>query len=290
VFPRVFVENTPADKQALQPVINRIGVYPLSQFDGKEKVRDWNKLPRFPAAAGGSGETRWVDPETFFDILATVLDEVPPLPGEEALYTQAIAAAKRDPAIMAALKTAAAETEQGLIKGRLFEWRNQGIPLPHGWTHQINAAQWGTDYLTRTSAARANIFSNAPHETMYFALDLGPDGTRLKGANDYTITFPKGALPPVKGFWSLTMYNKDHFFETNEIGRYSVGTKNKDLKYAADGSLTIFMSPTKPADSEKLANWLPSPRDEFSIYIRAYWPEETILNGSWTPPAIVRAR
>lgn len=133
---------------------------------------------------------------------------------------------------MEALKQVAAETEQSLMKGELFEWRNQGIRLPSGWTKQTNAAEWGVDYLTRASAAKANIFSNTPRETMYFALDMGPDGKRLNGANAYQLTFPKGQVPPVKGLWSLTMYNKEHFFEPNEIHRYSVGTKNKDLKFA----------------------------------------------------------
>jgi len=27
--------------------------------------------------------------------------------------------------------------------------------------------------------------------------------------------FPKGELPPTKGFWSLTMYDKDYFFMTS---------------------------------------------------------------------------
>jgi hypothetical protein len=26
----------------------------------------------------------------------------------------------------------------------------------------------------------------------------------------------------------------------------------------------------------------------FSLYIRAYWPKATILDGSWTPPPVVR--
>ncbi|MDM0036771.1 DUF1214 domain-containing protein [Variovorax sp. J22P271] len=293
VFPRVFQDDTPEDKAAVQPLINRIGVYPISQFDGKIKVRDWSKSRKFPAAAGGSGEAVWVNPETFFELLPTLLDEVPPQAGEEAIYTQArslVAAAKRDPAVATALKEAASQTEQELLKSQLFEWRNQGLRLPTGWTMQTNAAQWGADYLTRVSAAKANIFSNAPNETMYLALDLGPDGQRLSGANDYTLTFPAGAVPPVKGFWSLTMYNKEHFFEPNEINRFSIGTKNKDLKYAANGSLTLYLSHDKPREAEKVANWLPAPAGEFSVYIRAYWPDPAIVNRQWSPPAVVRER
>jgi hypothetical protein len=31
----------------------------------------------------------------------------------------------------------------------------------------------------------------------------------MTGQNRYTITFPKGALPPVSAFWSITMYQID---------------------------------------------------------------------------------
>jgi len=33
---------------------------------------------------------------------------------------------------------------------------------------------------------------------------------------------------------------------------------------------------------------VPAPKDEFSLYIRAYWPKVEILDGRWTPPAVKR--
>ena len=93
-------------------------------------------------------------------------------------------------------------------------------------------------------------------------------------------------MPPVKGFWSLTLYNEHHFFAPNEIKRYSVGTKNKALKYDADGSLTIYVQADPPAEAQR-ANWLPAPKGaDFSLYMRAYWPKDAITNGQWTPPAV----
>ena len=87
MFPRAFQDDTPEDKVAIQSVLNQIMVYPLTEFDGQMKTRDWSKSPSFPAPAGaGKGETKWVIPERFFDQLPTVLQTVPPLPGEEALY------------------------------------------------------------------------------------------------------------------------------------------------------------------------------------------------------------
>src|SRR5215469_16926293 len=132
-----------------------------------------------------------------------------------------------------------------------------------------NGAAFGTDYLTRTAVAKSNIFVNSPKETKYFYQDLDKDGLRLNGSGRYTVTFAKGQTPPVYGFWSLTLYNKHHFFAPNEVNRYSVGTKNKDLSTNNDGSLTIYMQADAPP-KEQRTNWLPTPKDaEFSLYCRA---------------------
>jgi hypothetical protein len=48
-----------------------------------------------------------------------------------------------------------------------------------------------------------------------------------------------------------------------------------------------FSSTNAPPDQDKTGNWLPAPADIFSLYIRCYWPEESILNGSWEPPAVL---
>ena len=47
-IPRVFQDDTPEDKKAIQPVINQIVAYPLKDFDGKVKTIEWNKVPNIP--------------------------------------------------------------------------------------------------------------------------------------------------------------------------------------------------------------------------------------------------
>jgi hypothetical protein len=62
------------------------------------------------------------------------------------------------------------------------------------------------------------------------------------------------------------------------------------MRFAADGSLTIHVQPQSPG-AEHESNWLPAPAGnagEFSLSIRAYWPESAVLDGRWTPPAVVR--
>ncbi|WP_396616110.1 DUF1254 domain-containing protein [Lysobacter soli] len=292
VLPRIFMDDTPQDRAAIRPLVNQVVLYPLDQFDGTMKTKDWAKTPVFPAPkTEGQGEMKFVVPEKFFDELPTVLKGVPPLPGEEAIYATAHAlleAAGRDPSIKEQLTRIAVATEQEVI-APLFDFRNNGRPVGNGWTSPSNGARWGFDYLSRTASAKSNIYDNAPNETRYIYTDVDSSGTRLTGAGGgaYTVTFPKGQTPPVKGFWSLTLYNKHHLFEPNALNRFGVGTKNKDLKYGADGSLTLYVQHASPGP-ERESNWLPAPEEEFSLYIRAYWPDAPITEGRWTPPAVTR--
>jgi len=286
--PRVFMDDTSEDHAAVQPLLSQIDFYPLSQFDGKMKTKDWSKLPHFLAPPSkGKGETVWVNPETFFDELPAVMKQVPPLPGEEALYKwigSVLEAADKDPAIKKTLTETAVAAERELISP-FFQWRYNGRPAGNGWNSPVNNAKWGTDYANRTGTAKSNMYDNLPEETKYIYTDYDSQGQQLVGQNLYSITFAKGQVPPVKGFWSVTLYNELHFFNPNPLKRYSLGTKNKNLKFNADGSLTLYAGVKSPG-ADKESNWLPAPSGTFSLYIRAYWADKAILDGTWTPPKV----
>ena len=288
--PRIFQDDTPEDKRAIQDVLTGIVMYPLADYDGRMKRMEWSKLPRIAGAPPGEVETRWVFPEKFFDELPAVLADAPPLPGEEARYAQVaavLAAAKDNPKMKQAMIEAAKDAEETLVTP-LFQFRNYGQQLPHHWSTISNESAFGTDYFTRTAVAKSNILVNSPDETKYFYQDLDVSGARLNSNNRYRVTFPKDGAPPVNGFWSLSIYNEHHFFVANAINRFSVGTKNKDLKVADDGSLSIHVQADEPTDPVQRANWLPAPKGDFSLYMRAYWPKTAVTDGSWTPPAVIK--
>ena len=292
VIPRVFMDDTKEDRAAIQAVIDQIVAYPLADFDGTMKSTDWSEAPAIPGPKSeGGGETAWVVPEKFFDQLGTVLGTVAPLPGEEALYAQFRAlldAAAQDPAVKQALVEAAVETERDVI-APFLAWQRNGRPAGNGWNRSVNNARFGVDYFNRTGTAKSNMFDNKPTETQYLYTDGDSSGAALDGAQSYEVTFAPGQEPPVNGFWSLTLYNEHHFFHPNDIGRYSLGTKNKGLARNADGSLTLYVGAKSPG-AAKEANWLPAPEGPFSLYIRAYWGKEPILDGSWQPPKIVAVK
>jgi hypothetical protein len=230
-----------------------------------------------------------VNPETFFDELPAVMKSVPPLPGEEALYAligSVLDAAAKDATIKKTLKETAVAADLEMIRPFL-QWRYNGRSAGNGWNSPVNNAEWGTDYLNRTATAKSNMFDNLPTETKYIYTDDDSSGKQLHGENTYAITFAK--VPPVKGFWSLTLYNDVHFFHTNPLNRYSLGTKNKTLKFNADGSLTLYAGAKSPG-KDKESNWLPAPQGTFSLYIRAYWPDKAVIDATWQPPTIVMVK
>jgi hypothetical protein len=251
------------------------------------KEKDWNSAIYLPWQKLSNEEWRWVNPASFFDTLPKALERCPPLPGEEAIYAwvrAVLAAAEDDRALRDVLREAAEEADETLVRP-LLEFRNFGVKLPHNWTTVVNSAEFGTDYYTRTAVAKSNIFINRPAETRYFYQDLDAKGERLNGATArYTVTFKQ--IPPVKGFWSITLYDKYHFLAPNALDRFALGTRSKHLRYEPDGSLIIYVQKNRP-DADKVSNWLPAPADAFSLYIRAYWPLPAIEQGSWTPPPVV---
>lgn len=292
VIPRVFMADTQEDRKAIQPLLDQIAMYPLSQFTGKSRSIDWRALPHLPLPKSNgdkpAGEVQWVVPQRFFHQLKQVLAEVPPMPGEESIYAQfraLIAAGEADPAIAKVLQEVAKQGEQEMV-APLFYLNNNGVKIANGWNRPFNNAAFGTDYLTRLAIAKSNIFENNVRETAYIFREEDGEGRPLSGERAYTLTFPKGQTPPVSGFWSLTMYDKLHFFVPNEIKRYSTGTKNHELKYNGDGSLTLYIQHQRPA-ADKLANWLPAPEGEFAMTLRAYGPSPALIKGDWTPPPVV---
>ena len=94
-------------------------------------------------------------------------------------------------------------------------------------------------------------------------------------------------MPPVNGFWSLTMYNAEYFFVDNPLHRYTLSARN-DLKTNADGSVDLYLQNENPGP-EKQSNWLPAPAGKFIPMLRLYWPMETppsIIDGTWKIPAV----
>ena len=75
-----------------------------------------------------------------------------------------------------------------------------------------------------------------------------PTARPLSGAHDYLLRFAKGQLPPVDGFWSLTLQAEDNgrrSFVPNSADRFSLGTRDK-LPLDAEGALNLQVQNLSP--------------------------------------------
>src|SRR5262249_28522709 len=99
--------------------------------------------------------------------------------------------------------------------------------------------------------------------------------------------FPKGQLPPARGFWSVTMYDANYFFVDNPLNRYSISAR-QSLKTNADGSTDLYIQNQSPGP-DKESNWLPAPAGKFVLMMRMYGPSKnrpSIITAQWKPPAV----
>jgi hypothetical protein len=143
-----------------------------------------------------------------------------------------------------------------------------------------NVGNFGTDYLLRAAVAKYGLFANSPEEAVYPGTFTDSLGRNLTGTNGYVIHFDKGQTPPVNAFWSLTLYNNASYLADNPINRYAIGDRSPGLLYNEDDSLDIYIQHANPGP-DKEPNWLPAPEGDFSLNLRLYNPEDSVLNGEY---------
>lgn len=178
------------------------------------------------------------------------------------------------PATIQGLKRALADVDD------IMTWKvkYRGTAYPTGWNN-LHEGSYGHHFINRAEGALEGLLVHDREEGVYFSTYEDRNANLLDGSEQYVLHFEKDQIPQLqdKGFWSLTMYGTNFQLIDNEIDRYSIGDRNKDLKYNDDGSLTIYIQAVEPEG--KTSNWLPSPPDGlFRINYRIYLPNEKTRN------------
>lgn len=146
---------------------------------------------------------------------------------------------------------------------------------------------YGTDYLRRAQIAFGGLGANVVEDAIYPTTFTDADGMPFDSGKKYELHFAKDQIPPVRAFWSLTMYDDKQFFTDNPINRFAIGDRD-DLKFNDDGSLTLYIQRDSPGKAKE-SNWLPAPKSGgFSMNLRLYWPKTEALEGTWKPAAVKR--
>src|SRR3984957_14114906 len=300
ILGRTYADGTEQDYKAVNALQAQYKFTPLSA---------WGKpyTPVAPPVNPNPGFSMTDKPQTvilamgtegYFNLMAKLMaGAAPPAAGDAPMVARMakigivpgkpLDMSKLNPAVQAALK----DIPQSALKK--IE-ANKGIlgAMVNGWIVTKGLGSYGpNDYLKRAVVAAFGWPANQGDDAVYPYTEVDSKGQKLTGANKYTLTFAKGATPPVKGFWSITMYMIDQgwWFVPNPLNKFTVSPRNNP-KPNADGSLTLYFQNESPG-ADKEANWLPAPKGEFLPMLRMYYPAEvspSILNGSWKPPSVVK--
>jgi hypothetical protein len=283
----------PADYPAVHKIQDGYKLTPLSAF-GKPYTPPAGKVdPSLDMKTAPVDQLKKMSAETFFSRLATLLKSNPP-PASEAPVLEKLKAigvvpgekfdpGKLDPAVAKGLEQSVSVALDKLLAAS----KEVGAPV-NGWRiPPMILGKYGSDYGARAVVALVGLGANLPQDAVYPSAYVDGEGKGLDGANKYVIHFDKGATPPVKAFWSITMYNPESFFVANPLNRYAISSW-MPLKKNPDGSLDIYVQHDSPGKAKE-TNWLPANDKDFNMTLRMYWPTEkapSIIDGSWKPPAV----
>lgn len=134
------------------------------------------------------------------------------------------------------------------------------------WTSSPLIGSVQADMYLRAFIARTALFALSKTEAIYYNAFTDDEGEPLRADCDYVI---EGGDLPAR-WWSITVYDDDHFLIPNRLNRYSYNMKS--LHRDAQERFRIHLSQT-PKDR----NWLPTPKQgKMSLTLRAYNPEPAL--------------
>ena len=234
----------------------------------------------------------------YFDLLGDALRSDPPPAGERGLL-RLFASVGVGPGLHPSQEHLAATVRTALtaaitagpraIGAEVVREHNRSARSHNGWlVPPAGTGNAGSDFLLRAVIATVGLGANVPAEALYPIAMTDSFGRALSDNHDYVLHFRAGELPPVRAFWSVTMYATDLFLVPNPIDRYSVGDRTPGLRRSGDGSLDIYIAHSAPRGHE--SNWLPSPQGGFVLALRLYQPTAAVLRDRWPLPIIRRIR
>ena len=117
----------------------------------------------------------------------------------------------------------------------------------------------------------------------YLMTIVDKQGRALDGGSTYRLNVP--ANPPVKLYWSATVYDRATHALIRDQRWFSRGSNTPGLQNNADGSVDIYFGPKPPAGKD--SNWVPTnPSGQFEVLFRFYGPEKPLFDKTWKLPDI----
>jgi hypothetical protein len=295
---RIYCTGTPEDYAAVHKLQDEISLVPLSSYGQPYTPPAGQVDPTIDTVTPVRDQVNSLDAQEYFNLLATLMKDNPPAAADAPIVAdmarlgivpgQPFDMGKLDPDVQAALEDV---PEKGFEE--IMDWMTKSLLTKdnhnyfvHGWVFTTDTGIYGTNYLQRALITAIGLGANRPQDAIYPTSE-GPDLLlKYHGDHKYKVHFAKGELPPVNGFWSLTMYNAQYFFVDNPLNRYTLSERN-DLKVNSDGSVDLYIQHDNPG-ADKESNWLPAPTGKFILMFRFYWPKDAIIDRTWELPEVKR--
>ncbi|WP_413294368.1 DUF1254 domain-containing protein [Bdellovibrio sp. HCB185ZH] len=272
---------------------DKIGVSTLSDFGSKAakpmsvvfNIDVDNRTPIFD-------QVESMDARVFFEVFAKELKKNPP-PQTDGAMVSRLAALGIFPDKEFNYDALPNNVKEGINSGYFagqdqfadFQRGTPNLKMVNGWGMPILSGKYGTNYKARALMKKLGFDTTTPQDMSFARALVDVRGERLNGGFKYLLKFPKNQTPPVRGFWSVSLYNSRKFFVPNPLERYSLGSDHK-LKANRDGSIDIYVQAVSPGKTLE-SNWLPSPAGEdFNLVMRMYWPNQSVIDGTWKIPAL----
>jgi len=288
---RIYCTGTPEDYAEVHKLQDEFKLVPLSSYGKPYTPPAGTVDPSIDMKTAVREQVNRMDAAAYFTLLCKLMKDNPPAAADAPQLAKFARIG-----IVAGQDFDASKLKADFVK-RIPEVANDRIMIQfkinkdvkdeNGFAFTTKTGIYGTDYLMRALVTAIGLGANRPQDAVYPTSQKDGEGHKYNGANKYVMRFPKGQLPPVGGFWSLTMYDGAYFFVNNPLNRYSISARQA-LKSNPDGSTDLYIQNESPG-KDKESNWLPAPPGDFILMLRLYWPNEknpSILNGSWKIPAV----
>jgi len=294
ILGRIYCTGTPDDYTAVHALQDQCKLVPLSAYRKSYTPAAGTVDSTIDMKTAVREQVNRMDAVAYFTLLAELMKKNPPAAAdapELAKFAKiGLVAGKDFDASKLKAEFARRIPQAGFDRIMLQFKVNKAVKDVNGWAFDTATGIYGTDYLNRALVTAIGLGANRIQDAVYPTSLKDAEGKEYSGANKYIMHFPKGKLPPVSGFWSLTMYDADYFFVANPINRYSISAR-QNLKSNPDGSVDLYIQSESPG-VDKESNWLPAPKGKFVLMLRMYWPHQkspSIINGTWAPPAVRKA-
>jgi hypothetical protein len=280
----------PQDYDAVNKIQASMKVTPLSEWGKRPKPVDAKIDPSVDMKTPPKVQVDTMPAGAYFAYAAELLKLHPPHLTDEPILAQmkrigiepgkSFDISRLDPVVRRGVEAAPAEAQA------LMKWKVATLArVVNYWSMNTDTmGVYGNYYLKRAMVAQVGLGANLPEDAIYPLNLADENGKPLDGGNQYTIHFDKGAPPPVRAFWSITLYDSEGFQVANVLNRFAVSSW-MPFKYNADGSLDLYFQNESPGRDNE-ANWLPAPKGPFNLTMRLYAPQSEALTGKWNPPPI----